>query len=222
MSDWIAIILSFGFVFAALGCAEGLRRAGGFRADFTRKFVHITVGMWSVGTVLLFENQWFAVIPPAIFVILNYISYRQDTFKAIESDDKSNLGTVYFPVAFCLIILAFWPYPALVVAALMPLTWGDAMAAILGKQYGQIKYQVLGYTRSVEGSVSMFLFSLVSTFLALWLLPSPTSGWENLGIALVVALVATLVEAVSPWGLDNLTIPASSGLVLYLLVILRT
>jgi phytol kinase len=104
----------------------------------------------------------------------------------------------------------------------MPLTWGDAMAAILGKQYGQIKYQVLGYTRSVEGSVSMFLFSLVSTFLALWLLPSPTSGWENLGIALVVALVATLVEAVSPWGLDNLTIPASSGLVLYLLVVLRT
>jgi phytol kinase len=168
----------------------------------------------------LFENRWLAVIPPAIFVVLNYISYRQDTFKAIESGDKSNLGTVYFPIAFCLVILIFWDNPELVVAALMPLTWGDAMAAILGRQYGQINYQVLGNTRSVEGSVSMFLFSLVSTFLALWLLP-PSSGWSSLGIAFVVALAATLIEAVSPWGLDNLTIPAVSGLVLYLSAVLR-
>jgi hypothetical protein len=45
MSDLIAIIKSFGFVFDALGCAEWLRRAGGLRADFNRKFLQINVGM---------------------------------------------------------------------------------------------------------------------------------------------------------------------------------
>jgi dolichol kinase len=32
-----------------------------------------------------------------------------------------------------------------------------------------------------------------------------------------VALVCTLVEALTPWGLDNLTIPAAAVLILHLL-----
>lgn len=217
-SDWTAILISFSYVFAALGIAEGLRIAGNYSLDFTRKFVHIAVGMWAVGTVLLFQNRWMAVIPPAFFIILNYVSYRQGAFKAIESKDKSNLGTVYFPLSFSIVILLLWDYPNLLVATLMPLTWGDAMAAILGKAYGHIKYTTSGHTRSVEGSVSMFLFSLISTFLALWLLPPMMAGWPSFGVAITISLVATFVEALSPWGLDNLTIPAASGLVLYLFI----
>ena len=219
MSDWTAMVISFIYVFAVLGLAEGLRKAGHYNLDFTRKFVHVAVGMWAVGTVLLFESRWLAVIPPAVFIVLNYVSYRRGAFIAIEAENKSNLGTVYFPIAFSLTILFFWGYPNLLAAALMPLTWGDAMAAILGKAYGHVTYTVMGYTRSVEGSVSMFLFSLISTFLALWLLPPTMTPLSSFGAAIAVSLGATLVEAISPAGLDNLTIPAVSGLLLYLLVI---
>jgi len=216
MSDWTAILISFIYVFAALGIAEGLRKAGNFKPDFTRKFVHIAIGMWIIGTVLLFQSKWMAIIPPAIFVGLNYISYRQDIFIVMESDDKSNLGTVYFPLAFCLAILLFWERSNLLVACLMPLTWGDSTASILGRAYGHIKYTVFGNTRSIEGSVCMFLFSLISTALALWLV-RPGSGFGlSFGVAFVVAIMATLTEAVSPWGLDNLLVPTTSGLVLYL------
>jgi phytol kinase len=215
MSDWLAIVISFIYVFAWLGVAEWLRKTFHYSPNFTRKVVHITVGMWSVGTVLLFENRWMAIIPPATFILLNYLSYRKETFKAMESSDKTNLGTVYFPLAFCLIILLLWDRPDRAVAALMPLTWGDAMAGVLGKQYGQIKYTVWGYSRSVEGSVSMAFFSFASTFLALWLLPPPTALLASLGMALVVTLAATGVEAGSPWGIDNLLVPAVSGLILY-------
>ena len=219
MSDWTAIFISFIYVFAALGVAEGLRKASNYPLDFTRKFVHIAVGMWAFGTILLFQSRWLAVIPPVIFVILNYVAYRRGAFSAIESENKSNLGTVYFPLAFGVIILLLWDYPHILVATLMPLTWGDAMAAILGKAYGHIKYTVMGQTRSIEGSVSMFLFSLMSTFLALWLVSPDAAGWGSFGIAVIAALLATLVEAISPWGLDNLTIPAVSGLVLYMSLI---
>lgn len=218
MSDWTAIAISFVYVFAVLGIAEGLRKLGHYSFDFTRKFVHIAVGMWAVGTIFLFQGRWLAVIPPAIFVILNYISYRQGIFAAIESEDKSNLGTVYFPIAFSIVILLFWDHPNLLVAALMSLTWGDSMAAVLGKAYGHVKYTIAGSMRSVEGSVSMFLFSLMSTFLALWLLPPTMKPLASLGLALIVSLVATVAEAVTPWGLDNLTIPAVAGLLLYLVV----
>lgn len=215
MTDWLAVIISFIYVFAALGAAEWLRKRLHRPPNFTRKFVHIAVGMWSVGTVLLFQNRWWAVIPPATFIILNYISYHQDVFKAIETEDKSNLGTVYFPAAFCIILLVFWENPGRLVAALMPLTWGDAMAAVLGRTFGHMRYTVLGNTRSVEGSVSMALFSFAAVLPALWLLPGGMGLGAAVGFALLVTAAATLVEAVSPWGIDNLTIPAVSGLILF-------
>ncbi len=215
MSDWLAIVISFIYIFASLGIAEGLRKVFRLSPEFTRKFVHIAVGMWSVGTVLLFQSRWMAIIPPASFVLLNYISYKKETFKAMESADKSNLGTIYFPLAFVFIVLLFWDTPNKLVAALMPLTWGDAMAAVLGKQYGHIKYTVFGHTRSVEGTVSMVLFSLISVFLALWLLPPSMGVGTSFLIAVAVSLVAAAVEAASPWGIDNLLIPAAAGLILY-------
>ena len=62
MNDVIAVVISFVYVFAAIGIAEGLRKAFKWPVEFTRKFIHIAVGMWSVGTVLLFTSKWFAVI----------------------------------------------------------------------------------------------------------------------------------------------------------------
>ena len=221
-SDWPALIISYVYVFAMIGVGEGLRKwlgqakPGMYSTEFTRKVIHISVGMWAFGTVLLFEHWYFAIIPPLSFVVLNYISYRQEIFKAVETGEKGNLGTVYFPISFVIIICLFWESPHLLVASLMPMTWGDALAAILGRRYGRRKYSVLGSTRSVEGSLAMFLFSWLSTFLALLFLPP--LGWQaSLLYSLAVAVFATLVEALSPWHIDNLTVPLLSAALLYLI-----
>jgi dolichol kinase len=68
----------------------------------------------------------------------------------------------------------------------------------------------------------MLFWSWVTTSLALFVMPyllgRPLIHWM---LALmwggIVALVCTLVEALSPWGIDNLTIPAAAALVLHLL-----
>ncbi|MBU1750150.1 MAG: hypothetical protein KKA73_20895, partial [Chloroflexi bacterium] len=181
-----------------------------------RKFVHIGVGLWAIGTVLVFENWYFAIIPPLSFIVLNYISYRREVFKAMELEDKGNLGTVYFPISFALVIALCWARPAVIAAGLMPMTWGDAFASIVGVRWGRHRYTIGGTTRSLEGSAAMFLFSLVSVFLVLWGLGTP-SGAAGL-YALVVAVVATVVEALSVRGLDNITVPLVSVLVLWLLM----
>ena len=215
-SDWLALIISYLYVFAVIGVGEGLRMWRGYSTEFTRKLIHISVGMWAFGTVLLFQHWYFAIIPPLSFVVLNYISYRGEIFKSVETGEKGNLGTVYFPISFAIIICLFWERPNLLVASLMPMTWGDALAAVLGRRYGQRKYSVLGSTRSVEGSLAMFIFSWLSVFLALLLLPP--LGWQaSLLYALAVAVFATLVEALSPWHMDNLTVPLLSAALLYLM-----
>jgi len=199
---------------AAIGVGEALRRWLGLDAGFARKFIHVAVGMYSLLTIHLFSERLWAVIPPLAFVLINWLDWRYGVVQAMTSSSRSNLGTVYFPVAFAAIVWFLWDRPALLVASLMPLTWGDAMAAIIGERYGRHTYRVLGSTRSLEGSLTAFGFGALSTGLVLAAFGTPGA----VGAALLTALGATLAEAVSPRGLDNLTIPAVSALLLVWLV----
>jgi phytol kinase len=136
----------------------------------------------------------------------------------MASSDRSNLGTVYFPFAAAVVAILFWQQPPLMVAALMPLTWGDGLAPVVGKAYGRRHYVVHTSTRSVEGSLGFFAGCLLFTWLALWLVAgSPQiSPAAALLPALAITIATTLVEAVSIWGLDNLTITAVAILILQL------
>ena len=217
-NDALPLLASFAYVFAVIGAAEGLRRWRGYGVDFTRKVIHIGVGMWGYGTVLLFEQRTWAIVPPLAFVAINAFSYWRGTFKAMETGEKGQLGTVYFPISFAALIWLLWDHPALVVAALMPMTWGDALAAVIGRRVGRNTYTIRGYTRSVEGSAVMLGTSWIATLAPLVLLgaaPAPAAA----GVAALTALGATAVEAVSIWGIDNLTVPAVSALILTLLLI---
>lgn len=212
MNAPLAIVLSFLYVFAVLGVAEGLRRALKLPVEFTRKVVHVAVGMWAFGTVALFSSRWAAMVPPLSFVVLNFISYRRGTFAAMETGEKSNLGTVYFPLAFAGIIFLFFELSrALVVLTLMPMTWGDAFAAIIGRRFGRHRYRVFGATRSVEGSAAMFSFALLSVTLSGLVFGLDVA--RALGFGLALATVATLAEAISVRGLDNLLVPAACAAV---------
>jgi phytol kinase len=210
MSPWLALLLSFVYVLAVIGAGEGLRRWLRLEAGFTRKFIHIGVGMYSLLAIRLFTDRTWAVIPPLAFVVINALDWRYGVVQAMTSSSRSNLGTVYFPLAFAAIVWLLWDRPALVVASLMPLTWGDALAAVIGERYGRHTYRVLGSTRSLEGSLTAYGVSAIATGLVLAGFGVPAA----VDAALLTALAATLVEAVSPWGLDNLAIPAVSALVL--------
>jgi phytol kinase len=217
MSDPIALGIAFLYVAIILALGEGLRRGLKLSVEFTRKFVHVGVGMIAFPIVVLFQSWQFAVIPPLVFIVVNYISYRRQIFSGMETGEKGQLGTVYFPISFSILIPLLWSQPALLVASLMPMTWGDAFAAILGKRFGAHKFVVFNRTRSVEGSLAMFAFSFTATFLALAALSVAQPLAASLALAFAAALVATIVEAFSPWGIDNLTVPLVSAVVLVVL-----
>jgi dolichol kinase len=90
---------------------------------------------------------------------------------------------------------------------------GDGIAEPVGRRWGRHRFQVLSLTRgklatrSAEGCVAVF----ASCFLTLLGCFGPMSA----PAAATIALVVTLVEAVSPHGLDNLTIPVASAVVLH-------
>lgn len=216
MNNWLGLLICFTYVFGIIGLAEGLRRWRGYGIGFTRKVIHIGVGMMSWGLHALFDAPWYFVIACVAFMIINFLDWRYGFFASMASKDESNLGTVYFPFAAGVVALLFWEQPPLMVAALMPLTWGDGLAPVVGQRYGRREYFVNKHKRTIEGSLGFFVAGFIFTWLALWVIPgTPTiSAGTAVLPALVITTTTTLVEAVSIWGLDNLTITAVAILIL--------
>ncbi len=214
MSDGTVLGISFVYVAAVVGVSEGLRRGGLISFDLSRKIIHIGIGTWIVPTVLLFRSQWWAIIPPAIFVVLNLLSLRGKWSRAMDAEAGSNIGTVLFPLSFVILLLGLWNAPggkAATAAGLLALAWGDAAAALVGKRWGRRRYRVGEGWRSLEGSAAMFAFSLVAVAAAGLVVarrgyPAP--------VLIAAAAAATLLEAGSRRGLDNLLVPVgTAGLV---------
>ncbi len=220
----IGVIISIIFVVLVLVASEAIRKIGSFSTEFTRKFVHIGVSHWWLIAMFLIDDIRYALIPPVIFVLLNYFSYKKDLIKSMERrTDSSDLGTVYFPISLIILILLTWDggflgndLKYLGALGILIMGYGDGFAAVIGKKYGQMKYKVLGKTRTIEGSIGMFFFSFVVSTIILGIM----LGFELqiIQISFIIAALATLVEAFTPNGFDNLTVPITSALAGYLLI----
>ncbi len=218
MNDWTGFIICLAYIFGLIAFAELLRRKFSYTSDFTRKVIHIGVGMLSWALPFLFDEPWLFILACLGFAVLNLVDWRFGFFTAMSSSHRENLGTVYFPLAAAAVAYVFWDTPPIMVASLMPLALGDGLAPVIGRAFGKHTYQVHTSTRSYEGSIGFFIAALVGTWLALWIMPgTPELGPAQAFLpALVVAAATTLVEAVSSWGVDNLTVTATAMIILAL------
>ena len=216
-NNLLGVVICTVYIFGIIGLAELLRKLRGYTSGFTRKVIHIGVGMMSWALVYLFTSPWPFIIMCLLFAGLLYLDYKFELVPSMASADKSNKGTIYFPLAAAAGVFVFWTQPPLMVASLMPLTWGDGLAPVVGKAYGRRAYFVASHMRTLEGSAGFFVFGLLFTWLALWLVPGPPTISPAVALlpALVITLCTTLVEAVSIKGIDNLTITAVAILILY-------
>jgi phytol kinase len=219
-NDFIGLVVSYIYATSLLVIGEGLRRLFNVKPDLTRKVIHIGAGMWVFGVLLLFHRWEIGIIPFATFIGLNYLFYRYRIIGAMDTQDSSP-GTVYFAISVTLLFGLLWrpneplDNAPIAVAGVMAMTWGDALAALIGKRFGEHKYQIGNSVRSWEGSAAMFVASTVAILLVLLLLPgsslSPLAKSLDLAQAILTAIVtatfATLAEAVSPHGTDNLSVP---------------
>lgn len=213
--DVWALLASFAYIVLIVGLGEAIRRAAGWPTAFTRKVVHVGVGLWIIPTLLLFSSWTWAIVAPAVAIVTNVISYKLSLVPSIEEEGTGNVGTILFPIAFILLIVAFWPLgrPDVVAGGILVLALGDAAAAVIGRRYGRRHYRVGGSTRSLEGSLAMAAFSVLALWIAVRVFPSPV----GMGALLGVALLATVLEAVSVRGFDNLLVPGGTAVALYLL-----
>ena len=229
--DILGLLFSYVYAFGLLFVVESLGKRLSWSQSSTRKIIHIGAGMWVWGLVALFDHWYFGVFPFATFIILNYLFYKKQSFSQMD-DEKSSPGTVYFAFSITVLFLFLWRTDALIdrvqiaIAATMAMTLGDAFAAIVGQKWGRGKYTISNTTRTLSGSLAMFLFSFFGIFASLYLVPGSSLSANSAVLSLhtvllfsvITAFAATIFEAISPASTDNLSVPLLSGLILFLLI----
>jgi len=214
----LGYILTFGWVFLVLGLTLVLKKKTGADDEVSRKIVHIAVAFAYIPMYFCLRGTWHLLVPPAVFIVLNAVSYRRGLFAAMERSDESkkSLGTVYYAVsmtvmaALCLAAPRCLPCYAM---GLFSMALGDGFAPIFGAiQRGNRR---IFKQRTLYGSLSVFVLCLGAALAVNGLFAMGLPFWATL----VIALAATALELVSPRGLDNLTLPLGVFLLSTLLML---
>lgn len=215
---WLQIAIVAVWVLLIQAIAWVVNRFVNDDPEILRKIVHI-----GTGNVILLA--WWLNMPPSIGITasilasaITLLSYRFSILPGINSVGRQSLGTFFYSVSFGILVACFWylQQPQYAALGILVMTWGDGLAALIGQRFGKHKYKVFGGQKSWEGSLTMTVVSyIVSSLILLGVQGNISSTWI---ISLVVALVATGLEAVSFLGIDNLTVPLGSAALAFFLI----
>ncbi|MEK7628369.1 MAG: hypothetical protein AAB421_03045 [Patescibacteria group bacterium] len=210
----IAIILA---VYGGIVCVTEILGRHGVLILLTRKYAHALSGV--AAALLPFAVEKNSALACGIVgaIILGFLVLK-GYLPAIGSHGVFDVGVVMFPLGLSLCAFLFWSdtnFLAYQYAALM-LGLPDAVAGIVGTRYGGNFFKRYS-TKSFEGSAAFFATAF---FLSIFFLT--TGVGISLGIAVAYAalagLILAVIEGVSRWGTDNLTVPLAAGTLVFSLL----
>lgn len=170
----------------------------------------------------------FPFFVAAPFIILTLLVSKISPIKSLSkrmsgltdiTSGGHEFGLVLYAISYTVLALFFSAQPYIIAAGILPMAYGDAAASLVGQKIGRHKYTLFS-KKSLEGSISMFVvcFFVLLGSLLFFSYFYPNAMLNCVFAALGVAIVATVCEALSPSGLDNLTVPFFSVAVFILII----
>lgn len=203
---FILVSLAYGSIFVVLEVIASKLRPP---AELARKMGHILAGIGAALLPFAIDYKEIALLG-ALFVPMVLISMKFGTFKSVHGVSRKTYGEVYFPLAICLSALLF-PDQLLYTYAVLTLGVSDALASLVGLNYGRKKYRVKDGHKSYAGSIAFFVSTFViGTGLIVWL-TERTDLASAVVVSAVLACILTIIEARGHRGVDNLFVPLSAA-----------
>ncbi len=221
--EWGRFALILAGLGSVVGVGEFIRKRLGWKAEVTRKFVHVSVGVLIFFAPSLFTAALLPMLLAATFIAVDLVAVRKGLLVGMHGTARYSYGTVFYPFSFLVLIVLFWyDAPEIVSLGMASLALGDAAAAIVGESLpAPHEYRLTRDKKSIEGSATMFVVTTVTLIGAMALLALPARlGWPTILTSSVAAsAIATAWEAISSKGLDNFTVPLSVAWVLSFFVL---
>jgi phytol kinase len=182
----------------------------------SRKFLHAMIGNLPL-IMPYFTQAIYPVLVASPFILVTFLATSYSPFPNLLdrlgslgelTEEGHSTGLVLYAISYTLLAYLYGMSPYIVAAGIFPMAYGDSSAALIGAKFGKTKYRIFD-EKSVQGSAGMFLGSLLSLILGMVYF-SGIYGFrftDQLVPILAVSLVTTILEAVSPRGLDNIIVP---------------
>lgn len=187
--------------------------------EIGRKIIHITI-LFVLAAYFFIQNKFielgytailakqvallFVVAMLILFLVLEYfrleLGWKMPFFSQFIRPKEQNrmYGVIYF-LSATIISLAVFDYK-IALAALLMTTFGDMVAALLGKKYGTT---LIYKNKTWVGFLGELITNLIVGFIIL----------DSIYVILGMAFIATIVETMADELDDNLLIPLFSGFV---------
>jgi uncharacterized protein (TIGR00297 family) len=221
--------------------AELLTRKFGVSSLVVRKIIHLSMGVVIFFIPTYFHSNFYPALTALVFLLLNALNLRFSWFRSLLAGKGSSdlqpsatvesYGSLLFPLVFLFLVLSLWDsHKWILQISMLVMGVGDSLAALVGSSVGKKHIEHLTKNpKTVEGSLTMFFSSLLLLGTSLMVFSPVFSGGLAgkpvlmlLLLAVLLALVATAVEALLSYGLDNFFIPVSIAFVLYVLEMNQT
>jgi dolichol kinase len=203
-------------------------RLSGFRVSqkASRKFLHAMIGNL-VFFIPFFRWGLSPFLVAAPFIVVTFLvsplsswGFLRERLRGLSelTEEGHHTGLILYSISFSLLALLYAPMPYVIASGVLPMAYGDSIAALVGQRIGRSKYRLVT-EKSLEGSLAMFIVS----FLVLFVSGLYFSNLYSFSVSgkllsfLVVSVVVTVGEAVSPRSLDNIVVPLTGTLTFHIL-----
>jgi uncharacterized protein (TIGR00297 family) len=218
--EWRITLYFFLALLAVLGSTETVSRIFKLPKEFSRKSIHVAVGLLVVFFSFYLVKPQPLIFLCLIFSIVNFFVKRYNLVPSMQSK-RQTYGTIFYPLAILVAIFLFWDqYRYIFINVVLIMALADAFAAVTGQAVKKpITYKVWQDKKSLQGSIVFFLISYLIIIFSYHFPGLLTNAHSNISIyfiALVVSLVVTLAESISSKGSDNFSITLVAGFFLFI------
>lgn len=203
---------------------------------WARKFVHTFSGL-SVFVIPYLNYPELAFILSVFIALVMYFAtgnnFLKPLYNSLAEKEELHLGYLQGPFAYALAIAVLMVFTIFlqgreyfIIAAVLVMVFADTAASIIGSKYGKHKISIpyIGNKRTIEGTVTFFIVSLVVSFITYYFV-----GYYNPGnsiplslnlifiLTFTTAFLGSLLELLSPSKWDDLLVPIGTVVTLILI-----
>lgn len=203
----IPVLLALAGMAVLLFCAEILWHRKRLSGEYARKFVHILGGSFVAFWPYFMSYHAIELIAIGAIIVW-FATQKMHISYALRDINRPTVGELLYPLSVLLVALLAqqnWVFTA----SILFLALADGMAAIFGKKFGTKKmtYKVFAGKKTLQGSFAYFVCAYLILGVAA-LLGGKTAILHDPILTLAwLPLVCVFLENISPYGIDNLTVP---------------
>jgi phytol kinase len=196
----VPILIAIFVLSAELLLTQLLWQLNVLKGENARKAFHIASGVFVAFWPWFLSWQQIRLLGLLLaLVILVIRSFK--LFPGLYEINRRSWGELF--IALSIIGFSFiGPSKIIFLAAALHVALADGLAAVIGVRYGKsTQYKILGYTKSIIGTLTFFGVSML--IMAAIFVFGAAQPHANIAALLIVPIIVTIVENIGTYGVDN-------------------